>query len=103
MAHSEKQNLQKARAWFKFVLTGIPKPINTKYLTTTEQDMWKQVLELRTSLLNIHEENSRVLGLNVPEFRCDFCNKGVKENYKLTIDGETYNLCKKHFKEQIKI
>jgi len=103
MAHSEKQKLQKTRSWFKFQLTGMLKPVNTKYLTATEQDLWREIIEKRKTLLDIHDENSRILGLKVPEYRCFICNKGVDEDYKVTKDGETYNLCKKHFKEEMKI
>tara|TARA_R110000772_G_C13232569_1_gene432911 strand:+ start:664 stop:975 length:312 start_codon:yes stop_codon:yes gene_type:complete len=102
MVHSEKQKLQKARAYFKFILAGLPKPVSTKYLTATEQDTWKQIIELRNTLLSIHDENSRILGLNVPEFKCFICNKPTIEDYKITKDGMTYNLCKKHFKEEWK-
>ena len=102
MAHSEKQNLQKARAWFKFVLTGLTKPANMNYLSDTEKDFWHFILETRKYLLEIHDETSRELGLNVPKYKCGICGKGEQEEYVVTKDGETYNLCKKHFKEEMK-
>lgn len=67
MAHTEKQKLQKARAWFKFVLTGMAKPVEIKYLTTAEKDLWNGVKSNLKTLIDLHDENSRLLGLKVPE------------------------------------
>ena len=65
-----KQKLQKDRAYFKFVLTGLYKPIKTESLTIEEYSWWQTILTARTELLKKFDERSRNLGLNVPEHRC---------------------------------
>lgn len=73
--HSEKQKLQKARAYIKFVLTGLLKPINTDFLTLEEYNSWQKIKEERQKLLDAHDDNSRRLGLKVPTERCFICRK----------------------------
>lgn len=101
MAHSEKQKLQKARAYFKYVLSGLLKPVNTTYMSAEELNNWQQIIRAREHLLNIHDDTSRSLGLHVGKHICVLCGKKEDIDYKVTKDGETYNLCKKHFKEEI--
>jgi hypothetical protein len=72
-----KQKLQKDRAYFKYVLSGIPKPIKEESLTQEEQILWQSLLLKRNSLLTNFENNSRELGLRVPEHRC-WCGKAAK-------------------------
>lgn len=94
---SPLQKIQKDRAYFKFVLAGIPKPIKQESLTSIEKLLWKELLSIRTVLLNQYDNNSRLKGLNVPEHKC-FCGKEGK--YSVETDYFTGFMCKKHFKEQ---
>lgn len=96
---SELQQIQRDRAYFKFFLTGLPKPINTKSLTGPEQFGLRQILNQRDALLKEFDKNSKELGLRVPEHRCynDGCrNKPINE---VSYNGETVWFCKKHFIE----
>ena len=74
---TEKQRLQRDRAYFKFVLTGLSKPIQTRSLTEEETISWNTILNLRSELIAAHDRNSRQLGLKVPEHRC-WCGKEAK-------------------------
>lgn len=90
-----KQKLQKDRAWFKFVLTGIPKPINLESLSEIEQLVWKEILSARNALLNMHDKCSIELGLNIPEHRC-WCGKPAKVQVDYYGTGELQWVCNKH-------
>lgn len=94
---TEKQKLQKARAYFKFVLTGLPKPINLNYLGPAEKSAWNEILLIRNQLLNEFDWNSKRLGLNVPEHKC-WCNKPAKIQI-VNYEGELIWVCNKHNKE----
>lgn len=95
MAHSELQKLQKSRAFFKYVITGLFKPVNTNYLTEYEVSLWNEILEIRKKLILIHNGNSRELGLDVPVNRC-YVEKCRKEGTHLTEIGK---FCSKHYEE----
>ena len=90
-----KQKLQKDRAWFKFVLIGIPKPINLESLNEWEQLTWKQIIELRNILIKEFDINSKDLGLNIPEHRC-WCGKPAKVQVDYYNNGKLEWVCKKH-------
>lgn len=89
------QKIQKDRAYFKFIISGIPKPINQASLTLEESIFWKEILKIRQYLLDMHEDNSREFGLKVPKIRC-WCGK----EGKYQADYETLHndklVCKKH-------
>lgn len=89
---SELQKTQRARAYFKFVLTGLSKPIKKEFLTKEEQKSWNKILDLRKDLLEIHDENSKEMGLKIPEHRCFACNKPAEREME---DGW---LCDLHYK-----
>lgn len=42
-----KLQLAQKRNYFKFVLTGIPKPIDLKVLSEYEQEQWGIILDIR--------------------------------------------------------
>lgn len=94
MSHTKKQKLQKGRAYFKFVLAGLFKPIDLKQLTNEELEAWKLILNTREHLLAIHDANSKILGLKIPEHRC-WCRKEGK--YKPEYDYVGL-VCKKHIR-----
>ena len=90
-----KQKLQKDRAWFKFVLAGIPKPINLESLNEWEQEEWATILNIRDELLDKFDKTSRNLGLNVPEHKC-WCGKPAKVQVDYYGDGKLRWVCNKH-------
>jgi hypothetical protein len=92
---TEKQQLQKDRAYFKFVLVGLPKPIQKRSLTPTEIKLWDNIMEARLVLLNSIDETSRQLGLKVPENRCYLCGKEGTEAFENGSLGTIFT-CKKH-------
>lgn len=90
-----KQKLQKDRAYFKFVLAGLPKPIRLESLSEHERKQWNEILLIRKSILDQFDWNSKNLGLNVQD-KC-WCGKiakyepiGYPEHYHIT------RVCKKH-------
>jgi hypothetical protein len=91
-----KQKLQKDRAWFKFQLSGIVFKISDESLTSAEVNSLNLIKDNLRILKNIHDEQSELLGLRVPEYRC-WCGKEAK--YYTEYQSET-NLpnwtCKKH-------
>ena len=90
-----KQKLQRDRAYFKFVLSGIPKPIKLESLSEIEQLVWKEMLSARKALLDMHDECSIELGLNIPEHRC-WCGKPAKVQVDYYGAGELQWVCNKH-------
>lgn len=98
MVHTEKQKLQKARAFFKYVLSGLIKPVNYTYLSYEEKILWTEIKAKQKRLLTIHDDNNREFGLNVPKFRCHFCSKEAVYN-TVASELDEYRLCKKHFEE----
>lgn len=90
-----KQKLQKDRAWFKYVLTGLPKPIKLGSLSEYEQKQWNEVLLIRNGLLSEFDFNSKKLGLNVPEHRC-WCGKPAKVQVDYYGTDELQWVCNKH-------
>lgn len=90
-----KQKLQKDRAYFKYVLTGIPKPVGLNSLSEYEQEKWATILNIRDNLINTFDKESRLLGLNVPEHRC-WCKKPAKMQVDYYNNGELVWVCNKH-------
>lgn len=60
-----KLKIAQYRNYFKFVLSGLIKPINLEVLTSQEKEEWNNIIESRNKLLNSFNENSKSLGLNV--------------------------------------
>lgn len=92
---TEKQKLQKDRAYFKFVLSGMPKPINLESLTSDEREHWSLINAIRTKLIDNFNKNSIELGLNVPEHKC-WCGKKAK--YQSDYGDGLVWVCSKHNK-----
>ena len=90
-----KKELAQKRNYFKFVLSGLYKPIDKSVLTEYEQERWDEIMNIRLELLHNFDENSRQKGLNVPKYKC-FCGKKAK--YKVDYEGLGY-VCKKHYEE----
>ena len=97
---SSKQQLQRDRAYFKFVLSGLIKPVNIKSLTEAEKSTYATIIVLRDKLINEFDSNSRQLGLNVPEHKC-WCGKPAKHCVEIFPDDEFSKfewVCNKHKK-----
>lgn len=90
-----KQKLQKERAWFKFIITGMSKPVNIDYLTPYEEQYWKQILDIRKKLLFHFDSGSRLMGLNVPEHKC-WCGRKAKYQQSHPVYTDIEWVCKKH-------
>ena len=63
----DKKTLAQRRNYFKYIITGLAKPVDKKVLSITEQSWWETILTARTELLKNFNETSRNLGLNVIE------------------------------------
>lgn len=102
---TEKQKLQQGRAYFKFILTGLVKPlISSVQITKEERELWEEIIAVRNKLLDMCDENSRTLGLNVPEHRCYVYGCYNKAKYEVKdIFGDPVYACKKHYKESKRI
>ena len=90
-----KQQLAQKRNYFKFVLTGLRKPINPSSLTEEELNQWHDLLKIRGKLLDNFDNASRILGLNVPEHKC-WCGKAAKQQADYYDNGELVWVCNKH-------
>ena len=93
-----KQKLQQSRSWFKFRLLGAYTPISSEFLTSDELANMSLILEARSRILACFDDNSRGLGLKVPEHRC-WCGKEGKLQINSMITGDLIWMCSKH-KEQ---
>lgn len=72
-----KLQLAQKRNYFKFVLSGIPKPIDRGVLTPQEDELWGNIISIRKELIDKFDENSQKQGLNV--------NKDGRNNQKSSI------------------
>ena len=89
-----KQQLAQKRNYFKYVLTGLVKPIDYNCLTEEEKISWNAIINLKTSLLSNFDNISRQLGLKVTEHRCWWCGKPAK--LQVYYDKEFIWVCNKH-------
>jgi len=90
---SQLQNLQRQRAFFKFILMGLNKRPMLSCMSAEEYNKWAAILTLRNELLEIHDDASKAKGLRIPEHRC-WCGKEAK--YEREFHGW---VCKKHLTE----
>jgi hypothetical protein len=60
-----KFKLAQKRNYFKFVVTGIPKPIDKSVLSELEIQEWDSILEARNIILKYFDDASKRAGLNV--------------------------------------
>lgn len=94
-----KLQLAQKRNYFKYVLTGIPKPIDLEALTVEEQSCWDTILSARAELLKKFDDRSKIKGLSVPEHRC-WCGKEAKYTLDYVEEGKSATwVCKKHKEE----
>jgi len=98
---TNKQKLAQNRNYFKYILSGIQKPINFDALTEFETEEWATILNIKDELLDKFDNNSKILGLNVPEHRCYFSPCRNKVKYSGELYGEKVWFCKKHFNEYL--
>jgi len=92
---TDKQKLQKERAWFKYQVSGISFRISNNALTSKEKDILSIIKVSVDYLKTIHDRQSIILGLNVPEYKC-WCGKVAKYeplNYPKYYLGK---VCKQH-------
>jgi hypothetical protein len=60
-----KQQLAQNRNWFKFLVSGLSKPVNRECLSGLEQCQWDKILAIRKDILVGFDDTSRNRGLNV--------------------------------------
>ena len=95
-----KKQLAQARNYFKYVLTGICKPIKLEALTPYEVQCWKEILDKRNELIEQFDIASRFRGLNVPLNKC-WCGKEGKYDAEYELFGNNKKVCKRHIKSEI--
>lgn len=61
-----KQQLAQKRNWFKFVVTGLDKPIDLTALNPHERACWAKILDMKRAILVNFDDVSKEKGLNVP-------------------------------------
>lgn len=99
----EKRKLAQKRNYFKFILSGIPKPIDLNCLTGPERWAWNQILAHRDTLIKEFNANSQILGLKIlPKCWCGKIGKYVPE-YLDTPEYKNFSnnsglVCKQHIK-----
>ena len=96
MSNLSKRDLAKYRNSNKWLLSGSYKPYNKEALLPVELELIQEINNLRKRLIANWDNNSKLLGLKVPEHRCYFPNcRG-----KVVVKFESGNYaCKKHLKE----
>ena len=93
-----KLQLAQKRNYFKFVLSGMFRLIDNDVLTEWEQEEWSTIFNIRDELMDKFDENSKLMGLNVPEHKC-WCGKPAKYTLDHVEKGkESKWVCKKHLK-----
>ncbi len=91
-----KFKLAQKRNYFKFVIVGLPKPIDKNALTDRERTLWNNIMKSREELIRSFEGSSRAKGLNVPSNRCIYSSCRNKANkYTSTFENDK-SICKKH-------
>lgn len=94
-----KRQLAQKRNYFKYVLSGIPKPIDFNALSEEEVRLWTLILNTRSILLESFEAQSSILGLRIPEHKC-WCGKEAKYTLDSVVRDESATwVCKKHKEE----
>jgi len=63
MSKLTKQQIAQRRNYFKFVLTGMPKPIDKRVLTATELSWWETMLTTRNEILKNFDNSNVIMGL----------------------------------------
>ena len=89
---SIKQDLAIKRNWLKLRVMG--SFIDNNCTTLQEKTIINEINLLRKVLIDSFDENSRNLGLNVPEHRCYFGSCRCKAKYR--VGNTNLYLCKKH-------
>lgn len=65
MVKSTKQQIAQKRNYFKFVLTGMKKPVDMSVLTIEEKCFYANLLDYREKLISGFDKGSLEMGLNV--------------------------------------
>ncbi len=63
MSKLTKQQIAQRRNYFKFVLTGMPKPIDKRVLTATELSWWETILTARNEIIKNFDNSNVIMGL----------------------------------------
>lgn len=95
MSNLSKKELAQKRNYFKYVISGIPNPVDRKVLTDWEETIWEQIINLRELLILKFDNNSREKGLNVPKHKC-WCGREAKYQLEESLFEHGYWVCKKH-------
>ena len=91
-----KLQLAQKRNYFKYVLSGMNKPIDLTVLTPYEIGRFNTIKEAIKDLIDNFDNNSRLNGLNVPEHKC-WCGKEAKYTKDYVEKGQNSTwVCKKH-------
>lgn len=88
-----KQELARKRNWFKYILSGLVKPVDYAVLSEEERSLWEEILQCRVEILQGFDAVSKDMGLKIPEYRC-WCGKEGK--YDAPSYMHVKKLCKKH-------
>jgi hypothetical protein len=89
-----KQKLASNRNWFKFILMGLIKPLQTYCLTDEERIKWNQIIQLKNELLESFDSNSINKGLKVTD-KC-WCGREGKYPNPCPYEIPVKLVCKKH-------
>jgi hypothetical protein len=87
-----KQQLAQKRNWLKYQLSGIKLVYQEESVTPEELQILNEINLCIKTLLKDFDNNSKLLGLKIPETRC-FCGKPATEDYN------DYKVCRKCFIE----
>ena len=75
----DKKKLAQRRNWFKYVITGLIKPIDKECLSMLELEEWDKIIKARETILKSFNNTSKQAGLNVIT-PCSFCDSKRKTN-----------------------
>lgn len=95
---SRLQDLQRQRAFFKFIIMGLNKRPALGCMSSEEYTKWSNILTLRDELIAMHDTISESMGLRIPEHRCWCGKEGKYISNRQYQDGENW-VCKKHLEE----
>jgi len=95
---SKLQDLQRQRAFFKYVVMGLNKRPMLGCMSKEEYAKWSQIINLHRELIEMHDQVSKEMGLKVPEYRCWCGKEGKYPSGRIYPDGENW-VCKKHLED----
>jgi len=74
----DKRKLAQKRNWFKYVITGLSKPIDKSCLSLLEIEEWDKIIKSRETILKSFNNTSKQAGLNV--IKACWCGSRRKTN-----------------------